>query len=224
MFARLRRHLTYANVLATLALAFALGGGAYAATALPKKSVGTAQLKNNAVTTKKIKRGAVTRAKIAPGVLPTNVSTRTTLQVPLESWVSEANNDPASSVAVATNNAALRGASSSPQTFLAGVTLPSTLQGRAVTVKSFDLCYDGGALAVLDEVFLDRTDATATTWQAVTKIDDTTDRIDSTCRTYSAASPIAIGPTQGIFVGVKAKYPSGASEVGIGRLTLHLGT
>jgi Collagen triple helix repeat (20 copies) len=50
----LGRHLTYANVAATLALFLALGGAAYAATQLPRNSVGTAQLKNGAVTAGKI--------------------------------------------------------------------------------------------------------------------------------------------------------------------------
>jgi hypothetical protein len=50
----LRRHLTYANVAATLALFLALGGAAYAATQLPKNSVGTKQLRNGAVTAAKI--------------------------------------------------------------------------------------------------------------------------------------------------------------------------
>lgn len=50
----LRRHLTYANVAATLALFLALGGGAYAATQLPRNSVDTAQLKKEAVTAGKI--------------------------------------------------------------------------------------------------------------------------------------------------------------------------
>jgi hypothetical protein len=50
----LRRHLTYANVAATLALFLALGGAAYAATTLPRNSVGTAQLKAQAVTAAKI--------------------------------------------------------------------------------------------------------------------------------------------------------------------------
>jgi hypothetical protein len=50
----LRRHLTYANVTATLALFLALGGAAYAATQLPKNSVGTKQLRNGAVTAAKI--------------------------------------------------------------------------------------------------------------------------------------------------------------------------
>jgi hypothetical protein len=50
----LRRHLSYANVAATLALFLALGGAAYAATQLPRDSVGTPQLKKGAVTASKI--------------------------------------------------------------------------------------------------------------------------------------------------------------------------
>jgi hypothetical protein len=50
----LARRLTYANVVATLALFVALGGGAYAATQLKKNSVGTKQLKNGAVTEAKL--------------------------------------------------------------------------------------------------------------------------------------------------------------------------
>jgi uncharacterized iron-regulated membrane protein len=55
---------TYANVTATLALFVALGGGAYAATALPANSVGSKQLKKNAVAAAKIKSNAVTRSKV----------------------------------------------------------------------------------------------------------------------------------------------------------------
>ena len=51
---RLRFRPTYSNVVATLALFFALAGGAWAATQLPKESVGTAQLKNGAVTPGKL--------------------------------------------------------------------------------------------------------------------------------------------------------------------------
>ena len=41
-----RSHVTYANVIATLALFIALGGGAYAAIRLPKNSVTAKQIKN----------------------------------------------------------------------------------------------------------------------------------------------------------------------------------
>jgi hypothetical protein len=66
---RLRGKLTYANVMATLAVFLVLGGGAYAATKLPKNSVGTNQIKKNAVVTSKIKNGAITAAKVKSGSL-----------------------------------------------------------------------------------------------------------------------------------------------------------
>ncbi len=66
----MRPKLTYANVIATLALFIALGGASYAAFKLPKNSVGTKQLKKNAVTTAKLKKGAVTAAKLKPGTIP----------------------------------------------------------------------------------------------------------------------------------------------------------
>lgn len=57
--------LTYANVIASLALFIALGGAAVAA-GLPKNSVGPNQLKKGAVTPKALRKGAVTSGKIAP--------------------------------------------------------------------------------------------------------------------------------------------------------------
>ncbi len=60
----LRQRLTYANVMATIAVFIALGGASYAATQLPKNSVGSKQIKKNAITTAKIKKGAVSGAKI----------------------------------------------------------------------------------------------------------------------------------------------------------------
>jgi len=54
-----------AFVISLIALLVALGGTAYAATSLPRNSVGTKQLKKNAVTAPKIKKGAVTAAKIS---------------------------------------------------------------------------------------------------------------------------------------------------------------
>jgi len=59
------RRLTYANVVASLALFIALGGGAYAAAKLPKNSVGPAQLKRNAVTSSKVKNHSLRRQDFA---------------------------------------------------------------------------------------------------------------------------------------------------------------
>jgi hypothetical protein len=55
---RFRFRPTYSNVVATLALFFALAGGAWAATQLPKESVGSTQLKNGAVTPAKLSDAA----------------------------------------------------------------------------------------------------------------------------------------------------------------------
>jgi hypothetical protein len=68
---RIQKRLTFANVISCLALFVALGGASYAATQLPKNSVGSKQLKSNAVTTAKIKKGAVTGAKIKTSSLGT---------------------------------------------------------------------------------------------------------------------------------------------------------
>ena len=59
MFARVRDKLTYANVVASLALVAAMGGTSYAAVTLPAGSVGKKQLKRNAVISSKVKPGSL---------------------------------------------------------------------------------------------------------------------------------------------------------------------
>jgi hypothetical protein len=67
---RLRNRLTYANVIATIALFVALGGASYAATKLAKNSVGTRQLKKAAVTGAKVKSGSLPGSVLQAGTLP----------------------------------------------------------------------------------------------------------------------------------------------------------
>jgi hypothetical protein len=76
----IRRHLTYANVMATGAVFIALGGSSYAAATLSRNSVGSEQIKDrqvmnadlaaNAVTSTKIKDGSVLPGDLKPGSLP----------------------------------------------------------------------------------------------------------------------------------------------------------
>jgi hypothetical protein len=93
---RIRRSLTFSNVVALMALFFALGGSAYAVAAgkidgtqiqagsipgnrlqakavgtnqIKPSSIGNAQLKGNAVATKQLQSGAVTGAKIKAGTI-----------------------------------------------------------------------------------------------------------------------------------------------------------
>jgi hypothetical protein len=55
----MRRHLTYSNVIATIALFLALGGASYAAIKLPANSVGSKQIKNGAVSSADIKNHSI---------------------------------------------------------------------------------------------------------------------------------------------------------------------
>jgi hypothetical protein len=61
---QIRKRLTYANVMSSIAVFMVLGGAAFAAAQLPKNSVGKKQLKSGAVTTAKLKKNAVTAPKI----------------------------------------------------------------------------------------------------------------------------------------------------------------
>lgn len=65
----LRLHLSYANVMSTIAVFLALGGVTWAATQLPRNSVGTAQIKKNAVTGAKVKNGSLTSSDLKKGTL-----------------------------------------------------------------------------------------------------------------------------------------------------------
>jgi hypothetical protein len=58
------KKLNYANVMATVAVFLALGGGAFAAVKLGKNSVKTKSIKNGAVTENKLASNAVTEAKV----------------------------------------------------------------------------------------------------------------------------------------------------------------
>ncbi len=68
----IRKRLTYANVMSSIAVFLVIGGAsAFAAGQLGKNSVGTKQLKKNSVTTAKIKKNAVTTAKIKKNAVAT---------------------------------------------------------------------------------------------------------------------------------------------------------
>ena len=70
---QIRKRLTYANVMSSIAVFLVIGGGAaFAATQLPKNSVGPKQLKKSAVKTSKISNQAVKAGKLATNAVTTN--------------------------------------------------------------------------------------------------------------------------------------------------------
>jgi hypothetical protein len=79
MFRKFRERLSYANVMATIAMFLALGGGAYAAAIAPTNSVVSRSIKNgqvkrqdlarSAVSNTRIGRNAVSNSKIGPNAI-----------------------------------------------------------------------------------------------------------------------------------------------------------
>lgn len=61
----IRCRITYANVMATIAVFIALGGASYAAVKLPPNSVGTRQIKNKGVQTSDIAINAIRTGRLA---------------------------------------------------------------------------------------------------------------------------------------------------------------
>jgi hypothetical protein len=79
---RLLRHLSYANVMASIAVFVALGGVGYAATSINgndinKRTVGANKLKNGTLTSKQIKQNALTGSVIEESSLGTVPSAQT---------------------------------------------------------------------------------------------------------------------------------------------------
>ena len=64
---QIRKRLTYANVMSSIAVFLILGG----ATAFAAKKIGTNEIKGNSITTGKIKKEAVTAAKIKNSAVDT---------------------------------------------------------------------------------------------------------------------------------------------------------
>jgi hypothetical protein len=67
----MRSHISYANVVATLALFVALGGVSWAAATLPRDSVGSAQLRDGSVGTPELRDGSIAKPKLRDGVVST---------------------------------------------------------------------------------------------------------------------------------------------------------
>ncbi len=68
---KLRNHLSYANVMSTLAVFLLLGGAGAVAAKKKTQKIGTTQIKASAITTAKLKNGAVDNAKLKDGSVST---------------------------------------------------------------------------------------------------------------------------------------------------------
>jgi hypothetical protein len=93
MLRRTRKHLSYANVMASIAIFAVLGGAAFAAVKLPKNSVKSKQIAANAVKTAEIAGGAVTTEKLGDNAATgTKIDESTLGQVPSAASADNATN------------------------------------------------------------------------------------------------------------------------------------
>jgi hypothetical protein len=141
---RFRPRLTYANVIASLALFVALGGSAVAA-GLAKNSVGPNQLKKGAVSASKLAKQAVTSGKIAPkAVVAGKLGPNAVLPGNLGAGIIDSSKISAGAVTaekiknnVITNNKITNAAVTSPKIAASGVAT-SNLAEKAVTTAKLN--------------------------------------------------------------------------------------
>ena len=109
--------------------------------------------------------------------------------------------------------------------FNAGVTLPSLLQDRPVQLDSFELCYRVFTNALITRVALAKstpTSADITPSQSFPISDDTLRHAgEETCRTYSGAGPVAIGPQDMVQITLESSN-AGSASIQVSRLTVNL--
>jgi hypothetical protein len=103
---QIRKRLTYANVMSSIAVFLMLGGAtAFAAGQLGKNTVGSKQLKKNAVTTAKIKKNAVNGSKVKDQSLTgSDINLAKLGTVPTATKASSADNASHASVADSANS------------------------------------------------------------------------------------------------------------------------
>jgi hypothetical protein len=177
---RLRKRLSYANVIATVALFMALGGVSYAAATAAKNSVvsssikngqvKTADLANNAVTSPKIKdgqvktadlaAGAVTASKLAPA-LTTDLNDAATLggQTAAALQTSALQGKQSGILTLTgTEQTAATVALSAAGTYVVTVTAKAEASNASETTANIDVILRAGGTAIITDQAIFRTD------------------------------------------------------------------
>jgi hypothetical protein len=142
---QIRKRLTYANVMSSIAVFLVVGGAtALAASGLEKNSVGTKQLKNNAVTTAKIKNESITNAKIKKGTIAgSSLNLATIGTVPSATNAGHASSADTATSATSSSSAA---SAASPVTLASGKTETGVFYGIE-TVGTGNTGYIGAVIS-----------------------------------------------------------------------------
>jgi hypothetical protein len=104
--------------------------------------------------------------------------------------------------------------------------LPATLYGRATKIAGAELCYDASSTARLASVILEaftESDGISAPVLTTSIVEDNTLRTDNNCRTYTASTPVALGPGDYVALVAVVNYSTASqSDFLLGRATFLL--
>jgi hypothetical protein len=232
----LQGKLTYANVIATLALFIALGGAsAFAATQLAKNSVGAKQLKNGAVTTAKIAkstRAALVGSKgpkgeqgppgergpagpVDPGQFVPTTGLYEVVVGP-GGWQSVNPNLKRSNVF---GTWASTGTDDSSTLFL-DPPLPAQLAGKGMRLRAVTPCWNATTGVMISDVIIStfRETATAATTDVVEQ-EDVNDYTNAICKRYEFTTPVDMSGGRRVSIRMQASWALNGATIHIGGAT-----
>ena len=182
MGSRVAEHIR-SNAVAYLALTIALSGTAYAA-----GKIGSKDIKTGAVKSKQIADDGIKSRDVSPK------ANAVRLNIPPTSWVTAGIPDADVTYFIGTAQVEKGGGVGSSRSVFASVQAPNQIGGRRMKLKSFEVCYEATATAVLDEVTVRTIQSTSTTPSAdTTVISDDTDRSDAGCQKYKPSEAVVLG-------------------------------
>lgn len=227
MVGLVRSKLTYANVMATLALFVALGGGAYAAIEITGRDV-----KDRSLTGRDIKKRSVPINRVK-GELPFYSKSESDgrflaragqvrIAVPPGGWLYEDPQLQETSGLGTERRQVFDYGQAGFADIRARVAVPTSLGGRPLELRGAELCYDATAVTVSLTGFEVRVYRSTTSLDAAPAVvaSDSSIHDDQTCRSYTF-SPVELTSADFLVPVVRATWSAPAS-FRLGRVTLVL--
>ena len=231
--------LTYANVMATIAVFGLLaGGGAYAASKIgasdiAKNAVRSKHIKKNAVKTPKIADGAVTAPKLAgqlPFLTPSQgdgrylpASGQIRLNASPLTWqkISAAPGIDTLGQRPSIGGTTFGGSSMALDNVPVAIepTLPTVLVGKPLTFVGVNVCYATDPITTLDTARISLTTNTSGGGNTSDLFIDTTNRTDDACRDYTLPAPHVLAPEEDVSLSFEVDYSANAGFFHAGRAT-----
>jgi hypothetical protein len=215
------RRPSYASVVATLALAVALGGTSYAAVKITGKDV-----KNGSLTGKDLKKRSVPLDRLS-GSLPTQLDPGQfvpstglyTVSVGPGGWQSlnpglKRSDVFGSWTSSTTDDGAM---------LLLDAALPTTTAGRAMRLRAVTMCWDATMTAEIHGIVIStfREDAAGDPVD-VLELEDPDDHAEKTCERYPFASPVTLAASTRVSLRLGIAWTSSGSTIHIGGATFEL--